>query len=409
VCICVHLRFHVPSFVGSAAAVLIGLLSACAIPNPQTVGPVSGAGPQVLTLNAVPFDALPGWGEDHLAPALATFAASCAKLALSPQDLALGGAGEAARLGGQAGLWGAVCTAARAAPPADDVAARAFFQTHLQAYAVGNAGNPEGLYTGYYEPQIEGARTRGGVYQTPIYSRPSDLVQVDLGAFADDLKGRTVVGRVSDGALLPYYDRNEIEAGALRSKRAELLFLADPVDAFFLQIQGSGRVTLPGGQVVRVSYAGQNGRPYVPIGRVLLTRGDIPADQVSMQSIRAWLNAHPAEASAVMNQNPSYVFFREITNIDPSVGPPGSLGVPLTPGRSIAVDRTFIPLGAPVWIDTTDPLDGSKLQRLMVAQDLGGAIRGPVRADLFFGWDAQATERAGKMRQKGQEYVLLPK
>jgi membrane-bound lytic murein transglycosylase A len=158
-----------------------------------------------------------------------------------------------------------------------------------------------------------------------------------------------------------------------------------------------------------VTYAGQNGRSYVPIGRVLSARGDIPADQVSMQSIRAWLNAHPDQAAKMMDQNPSYVFFREITNIDPAEGPPGSLGASLTPGRSVAVDRTFIPLGAPLWIDTTDPLDGSPLQRLMVAQDLGGAIRGPVRADLFFGWDAQAADRAGKMRQHGQEYLLLPK
>jgi membrane-bound lytic murein transglycosylase A len=230
-----------------------------------------------------------------------------------------------------------------------------------------------------------------------------------LGSFADDLKGRRIAGRVSNGNLVPYYDRSEIEHGALQGKRAELLYLADPVDAFFLQIQGSGRVTLPNGGLVRVTYAGQNGRPYVPIGRVLSASGDIPADQVSMQSIRAWLNAHPDHAADVMNQNPSYVFFRELPNSNQSEGPPGALGVPLTPGRSIAVDRGFIPLGAPVWIDTTDPLDGSALQRLMVAQDLGGAIRGAVRADLFFGWDKQAAERAGKMRQKGQEYVLLPK
>jgi membrane-bound lytic murein transglycosylase A len=360
-------------------------------------------------LSPVAFNALPGWTEDHLTPAVTAFNGSCAKFALSPPDESLGGAGDAARLGGQAGQWSAVCAAARALPPEDEAAARDFFQSHFQAFAVSNAGNTEGLYTGYYEPQVAGARVRSGDYQTPIYSRPSDLVQVDLGAFVDNLKGRSVTGRVSDGILVPYYSRAEIEAGALRTKRAELLFLADPIDAFFLQIQGSGRVSLPSGQVVRVSYAGQNGRPYVPIGRILQTRGDIPADQISMQSIRAWLNAHPADAPAMMNENPSYVFFREITNINPDVGPPGSLGVPLTPGRSIAVDRNFIPLGAPVWIDTTDPLDGSKIQHLMVAQDLGGAIRGPVRADLFFGWDAQAAERAGKMRQKGQEFLLLPK
>ncbi len=214
---------------------------------------------------------------------------------------------------------------------------------------------------------------------------------------------------MSNGTLIPYFDRSEIEHGALSGKRAELLYLADPVDAFFLQIQGSGRVTLPTGAVVRVTYSGQNGRPYVPIGRVLSASGDIAPADVSMQSIRAWLNAHPDRAASVMDQNPSYVFFRELPNSDPNEGPPGALGAALTPGRSIAVDRAFIPLGAPVWIATTDPLDGSALERLMVAQDLGGAIRGPVRADLFFGWDAAAAERAGKMRQTGREFVLLPK
>ena len=176
-----------------------------------------------------------------------------------------------------------------------------------------------------------------------------------------------------------------------------------------LQIQGSGRVLLDDGRVVRVSYAGQNGRPYVPIGRVLAERGQIPLEQVSLQTIRAWLLAHPTEAAAVMNQNPSYVFFREVIGVRPEEGPPGALGAPLTPGRSVAVDRSFIPLGAPIWLDTTDPLTGSRLQRLMLAQDIGGAIRGPVRADIFWGWDREAEERAGRMRQPGSDFVLLPR
>jgi membrane-bound lytic murein transglycosylase A len=379
-------------------------LSGCVAP--PTPSPETGA---EMTLEPVPFDALPGWSSDHVADAIPAFARSCAKLALSPVDETLGGADLTARLGGKAGQWGAVCTAARALPPGDETAARIFLQDHFQAYAVLTHGHDEGLYTGYYEPQVQGARSRGGAYQTPIYSRPLDLIQVDLGAFADDLKGRRVSGRVSNGTLIPYFDRSEIEHGALSGKRAELLYLADPVDAFFLQIQGSGRVTLPTGAVVRVTYSGQNGRPYVPIGRVLSASGDIAPADVSMQSIRAWLNAHPDRAASVMDQNPSYVFFRELPNSDPNEGPPGALGAALTPGRSIAVDRAFIPLGAPVWIATTDPLDGSALERLMVAQDLGGAIRGPVRADLFFGWDAAAAERAGKMRQTGREFVLLPK
>jgi membrane-bound lytic murein transglycosylase A len=168
-------------------------------------------------------------------------------------------------------------------------------------------------------------------------------------------------------------------------------------------------VDLPDGHVVRVTYAGQNGRGYVPIGRVLADRGEIPLDQVSLGTIRDWLERHPDQAQAVMNQNPSYVFFREIDTLRPDEGPPGALGVPLSPGRSLAVDRAFIPLGAPMFIDTIDPVTGEKLQRLMLAQDLGGAIKGPARADIFFGWGRAAEERAGRMRAEGRSFLLLPK
>jgi membrane-bound lytic murein transglycosylase A len=234
-------------------------------------------------------------------------------------------------------------------------------------------------------------------------------VQADLGAFAPDLKGRKLTGRVEGGRFVPYWDRAAISGGALAGRRLEILWLADKVDAFFLEIQGSGRVRLPDGGVVRVTYADQNGRGYVPIGRVIAERDHIPPSQVSLQSIRAWLAAHPADAAGVMNQNPSYVFFRELAGIDPNQGPPGSLGAGLTPGRSAAVDRSFIPLGAPLWIDTTDPIDGSRLQRLLVAQDTGGAIKGPIRADVFWGWGQDAETRAGKMRQQGAAFVLLPR
>jgi membrane-bound lytic murein transglycosylase A len=265
------------------------------------------------------------------------------------------------------------------------------------------------LFTGYFEPEVSGSRSPGGVFRTPMLGRPGDLVQVDLGDFVDDLKGRAIVGRLQDGKLVPYYDRAQIEAGALAKRRLELLWLADPIDAYFLQVQGSGRVDLPDGRVVRVSYAGQNGRRSVLIGKVLAERGDIPLEQISLQSIRAWLVAHPDKATEVLDQNPSYVFFREVNNLRPDEGPPGALGVPLTPGRSIAIDRGFLPMGAPVYVATTDPVSREPLQRLTVAQDVGGAIRGPVRADIFFGWGHDAEDRAGRMREHGTEYVLLPK
>ncbi len=390
-----------------AAARLLAAMAALALaacvqqPSSVTEGAIT------MTLTPVGFDRLPGWGEDHPAQAVPPFLAGCAAMARSPAD-SLGGAGESASRGGSPQQWHDACAAARTLPPGD-AAARAFFESYFQPWATAGNGNSNGLFTGYYEPEVRGARSPGGGYATALLGPPTDMVQADLGAFAADLKGKNIVGRLERGRLLPYYDRAAIEAGALDRQRLGILWVADPIDAFVLQIQGSGRVRLDDGRVVRVSYAGQNGRAYVPIGRVLADRGQIPLEQVSMQSIRAWLNAHPGQAAEVMNQNPSYVFFREIIGVRPEEGPPGSLGAPLTPGRSVAVDRTFIPLGAPVWLDTTDPLTGSRLQRLMLAQDIGGAIKGPVRADVFWGWGAEAEEKAGRMRQSGSDFLLLPR
>ena len=384
------------------ASLVVLTLAACVAPPPP-----SAEGVLRMTVTPVTFNALPGWRDEHPAQAMPAFLAGCAVYARNP-DQALGGTGEAASRGGNPQQWRAACDVARTLPPGDE-AARGFFETYFQPWAIAGNGNPNGLFTGYYEPEVRGARSPGGSYRTPLLGRPNDMVQADLGAFVPDLKGQRIVGRLQQGQLLPYWDRAAIEGGALERQRLGIVWLADPIDAFVLQIQGSGRVRLGDGRVVRVTYAGQNGRPYVPIGRVLADRGQVPLEQVSMQSIRAWLVAHPAEAVEVMNQNPSYVFFRELIGMRPDDGPPGSLGAPLTPGRSLAVDRNFIPLGAPIWLDTTDPLTGSRLQRLMMAQDTGGAIKGPVRADVFWGWGAEAEEKAGRMRQSGSQYVLLPR
>ena len=382
-------------------------LAGCAVPPGQTAA-TGGATAAAASFTAVPYSQVPGWNQDHPAQAMPAMLLTCARLQLSPPDTALGGSGTAAALGGQAGLWGRVCADAKAVPPGDDAAARGFFERDLQAYAIG-AGGGQALFTGYYEPEVAGSRTRTGSYQTPLLGRPNDLVQADLGDFSPSLKGTTVSGRVTDGRMVPYYDRGDIDRGALDRQRLPLLWLSSPVDLFFLQIQGSGRVRLPNGQVVRVAYAAKNGRPYVAIGKLLSDRGDIPADQVTMQSVRAWLVAHPAEGRQVMEENPSYVFFRLLDNVDPNQGPPGALGVPLTPGRSLAVDRKTLPLGAPVFIATTDPLDGSAMQKLMMAQDLGSAIDGPLRGDIFFGWGPDAEARAGRMQGRGSAFVLLPK
>ena len=379
-------------------------LAACAVQPKPAPPPVPA-----MALTAVPFSAVPGWNDDHLAAVLPPLRRECAKLADMSDDATLGGEGAAARLGGTAGQWRPLCAAAAAVPAGDDAAARAMLEQALQAYAIAGGGQTQGLFTGYYEPQVDGATQRGGRYQTPLLGRPHDLVQADLGAFATDLKGRSIYGRVADGRLVPYYDRAQIERGALAAQHLAMLYLADPIDAFFLEIQGSGRVRLPNGRIVRVTYDGQNGRPYVPIGRLLIERGELTRAEVSLQTIRAWLVAHPDQAPALMDANPSYVFFTLLPNTPPDQGPPGALGVALTPGRSLAVDRHFLPMGAPVFVATSNPLDGAPWQHLLLAQDLGGAIKGPVRGDIFFGWGAGAEAMAGRMKQPGTAYLLLPR
>ena len=398
---------------GSGVAMLA--LAGCVPQPPGGARPGVPQAEHALKLVPTPFDKVPGWREDRLAEALSAFLVNCRALGAMPAETPLGGAPELAARAGAPAYWRPACEAAKTVPTGDDRAARAFFEANFEADAVTDVGanantdHADGLFTGYFDPEVPGSRSPGGKYRTPLLGRPGDLVQVDLGEFVDDLKGRAVVGRVQDGKLVPYYDRAQIEAGALARRRLELLWLADPVDAYFLQVQGSGRVDLPDGHVVRVTYAGQNGRHSVLIGKVLADRGDIPRDQLSLQSIRAWLLAHPDQVDNVLDQNPSYVFFREINDLRPDQGPPGALGVPLTPGRSVAVDRAFLPLGVPVFVATTDPVSNTPWRRLTMAQDVGGAIRGPVRTDIFFGWGRDAEDRAGRMRQKGTEFVLLPK
>ncbi len=235
--------------------------------------------------------------------------------------------------------------------PGNDAAARALFADLLRPVAVSNRGDREGLFTGYYEPTLRGSRVEGGDFTVPLYVRPPELVSVDLGRFRADLKGKRIAGKVADGALVPYLDRTAIDEGALAGRELELVWVDDPVDAFFLEIQGSGRIQLEDGSEMRVGYAGQNGFVYTAIGRELIRRGALTREQMSMETIREWLAANPDEAREVMRTNASYVFFRELTGD----GPVGSLGVALTPERSLAVDPLFVPLGVPVWIDTTIP------------------------------------------------------
>jgi membrane-bound lytic murein transglycosylase A len=374
------------------AAGLIVLLAGCG-----TEKPVTPPTPQ-LTLTQVSFDDLPGWRDDHAAEALATFVKSCTALDRQPDSAAMG----PAALGMKVSAWRTPCAAARTTP-SSDAAARTFFMREFTPYRAGNHGNSDGLFTGYYEPLLHGARQQGGRYRTPLMKRPPDLVMVDLGRFRPAWHGERIAGRVVTGNLVPYPSRTEIEHGALNPSQLALFWVDDPVDAFFLQVQGSGRVELANGGTVRLGYDGQNGQPYVAIGKVLVDRGALTPDNVSLQSIRAWIKAHPDQATSLMDQNPSYVFFRE----QPGDGPIGSEGIVLSAGRSLAVDRNFIPLGVPVYLNAAG--NSPSLHRLMVAQDTGGAITGPVRGDVFWGFGPDAEARAGTMRARGEYFLLLPK
>ncbi len=353
------------------------VLAGCAVPQAE-LNPQGLEGPPPGT--KVDVSALPGWDTDNSAAALSAFVRSCKTIRRMPADERLGGMGNAAERGGQAGLWQPVCAKAEAVKPGDETAAKAFFEANFNAYAVGGRA----LITGYFEPEYPGTRNYERGYTVPLYAKPAD-------------------------ARLAKLTRKQIDHGGLYRKAPVTAYLASRVDAFMLQIQGSGRILMPNGLILRVGFDGQNGQPYTPIGRILVEQGDIAPGDVSFQSISAWLKAHPAEATGIMEQNARYVFLRPLGPLPADEGAPGALGVPLTAGRSLAVDRADIPLGAPVFVATTDPLTQAALDRLTIAQDTGGGIHGADAADLFFGAGAKAKAIAGAMRQPGELYILLPK
>lgn len=313
---------------------------------------------------------------------------------------------------GQAKDWQMACEAADKIgeqPDADE--ARQFFEAWFQPFEVTADGNSEGLFTGYYEPLLHGSKVRSGDYKVPLYHRPDDLLRVDLGQFDPDLEGRSIRGRIDGQNFIPYYSRDDIVKGALTDRKLELVWVDDEIEKFFLQIQGSGQVRLDDGSVIRVGYADQNGLPYRAIGRDLIEIGALKQEEVSLQSIRDWLIAHPGEAKKIMARNKSYIFFQENTELNPNDGPLGAQNVPLTAGRSLAVDPRHIPLGAPLWLDATAPWPGGErpLRRVVVAQDTGGAIKGPIRGDMFWGAGDQAEHLAGHMKNKGRFFVLVPR
>lgn len=305
--------------------------------------------------------------------------------------------------------WLDVCLRAAALPAAARAdAATAFFRENFDPYRVVNANETDtGLMTGYYEPLLRGARAPTSVYRYPIYAVPQDLVSVELTDVYQDLKFRRLRGRIIGNKLQPYLDRAAIESREAPLKGLELAWVDDPVELFFLHIQGSGQIQLPDGTRMRVGYADQNGHPFRSLGGLLIRRGELRPERASMQGIKEWAKRNPAKLAQYLNANPSYVFFKELPN-DLS-GPIGTLGVPLTAERSIAVDAQVIPLGVPVFVSTTFPNSPQPLNRLMVAQDTGGAIAGAVRADFYWGFGDDAGAQAGKMKQPGRMWVLLPR
>jgi membrane-bound lytic murein transglycosylase A len=263
------------------------------------------------------------------------------------------------------------------------------------------------LVTGYYEPLIQGSLSRSGRYAWPIHGVPKDMLTIELGDVYPELKSLRLRGRVVGNKVLPYWSRAELEQMQDRLPAPTLMWAADPIELFFLQVQGSGRVQLPDGRLVRIGYADQNGHPYQSIGRWLVAQGELSLDQASMQGIRQWAENNPQRLHELLNANPSYVFFRQLPSSDG--GPVGALGVPLSAGRSIAVDPRFVPLGAPVFLATSEPQSDRPLNRLVLAQDTGGAIKGAVRADFFWGFGHDAGQLAGRMKQPGRMWLMLPK
>ncbi|MEO8509063.1 MAG: MltA domain-containing protein [Betaproteobacteria bacterium] len=384
-----------------AGVVAILLVAGCQTVPPAPVPVPVPAPPARVQYTPAAWSDLPGWNDDPVAAAWPAFVVGCRALLASA---------------GTRTLWLAPCAEGERIDSGNSDAVRAFFQSHFIPYAVGAAdGNGVGLVTGYYEPLLAGSRTRSQQFAIPLYAPPEDLLTVDLGELYPELKDKRVRGRVEGKKVVPYWPRAELERNPQRLAAKSLVYVADPVEAFFLEIQGSGRIALADGSVVRLNYADQNGYPYRSIGRVLIDRGELPLERTSMQGIRAWARANPDKLRGLLDENPSYVFFREVPapaagSIDARIdGPLGALGVPLLAGRTIAVDPRSIPLGAPVFLATTMPLSKMPLTRLTLAQDTGGAIRGVVRADFFWGFGPQAGQEAGRMRQDGRMWLLWPK
>jgi membrane-bound lytic murein transglycosylase A len=376
-----------------ALLVLIVLAAGCSPlpPKPEpTPPPVKlPAGPETALYQQVGFDSLPGWPQASLATSLRAFLVGCGR---PPAPLLI------------------ACELAALVPAGDETAARQFFESQFTAYTLRSSTSGDvGLLTGYYEPVIEGSRVRDGEHRFPIHGVPDDLIVVDLATVNPDVRNMRLRGRIEGRRLVPYWSRAEIEARNSTLPAPIIAWTNDPVDLFFLQIQGSGQIRMVNGERMRIGFGEVNGHPYRSLGRYLVERGEMNLDQASMQNIKAWAAANPQKLHDALNANPSYVFFRELKDLKDDEGPIGAQNVPLTAGYSLAVDRRFVALGTPVYLATNVPLSEERLERLMVAQDTGGAIRGVVRGDFYWGSGPEAGTQAGRTRNQTKMWLLWPR
>ena len=368
------------------------LLAACtSLPKPpaQVVIQPLAVLPPAPAYAVSKWEMLPDWQTLNLAPSQPALLQSCLVLKAKPQ-------------------WQGACTQAEGLSADDSAALRAFYEEWFTPYQVFNPdGSEQGMITGYYEPLLLGSRVKTQRFRYPLYAVPDDMLTIDLSVAYPQLKDLRLRGRLQGKRVVPYSNRAEIDAGTDSLKGRELFWVENAVELFFLQIQGSGRIELADGSQIKVGYAEQNGYPYVSIGKKLVEWGELKLEEASMQGIKLWAEKNPEKLTSLLEQNPSYVFFRELPeNLS---APLGALGVPLTNEYSLAIDPRTIPLGAPVFLATTYPNDSAPLNRLMLAQDTGGAIKGAVRADFFWGFGESAGALAGKMKQQGRLWVLFPK
>jgi membrane-bound lytic murein transglycosylase A len=350
--------------------------------------PISVRGDDSIQLYPTEFNYLPGWHQDNHAAAFTSFQHSCEIWRNQPDDRALSGVFALGRISD----WKQLCRVG-----VRNGEEKQFFEKWFRPYAVSASGGFDGLFTGYYLPELHGSYRKTARFNVPIYGVPKDL-----------LNRHGQLGRLQKGHFVPYHDRAAIKRGALAGKMEELLWVDNEVDAFFMEVQGSGRIIMADGHIQGVGYAGKNGRSYYAIGKSLVDRGYIPREQISMQTIRAWIEQHPQEGKQLMLENQSVVFFK-LTSAKAEEGPIGSMSTPLTAGYSLAVDKNYLPMGVPLWLDADHPAGNQRIRRLVMAQDTGGAIKGMIRGDVYWGQGPQAGELAGVMKSRGRFFILIPR